>query len=493
MAEVKGKSRIAVIGGGLVGALAACFLAKRGHRVVIYEYRSDIRLENSLGQSINLALSVRGREALRAIGLEDALVKCHGSRMRGRMLHDKNGNLKEIFYDSVKGNCIYSVSRRHLNVVLLDDRVRVSSVRKSSLPCLISNDNALCVKPQEFTCLILPAFFIRSYVANMISAAEEYPEVQLNFNRKLVDADLEKGRMKFLNMETGAIEDVETDLIIGADGAYSRVRKIMAKRPLFNYAQTYIEHGYVEISVPSGKKNEFAMNGNNLHIWPRGEFMMTSLPNEDRTFTGNLFAPFSVFEKLKTPKMLLTFYAEHFPDLLRLIGKQNLIKQFFAQEPRTLISVKCKPYHVGKTALIVGDAAHAMVPFYAQGMNAGFEDILLLDELMERYNSDFAKVLPKFSELRCDDGHAICDLAMYNYLEMRDLVTKKSFLVRKFLDNFLYTYIPNCWVPLYSSVHFTRMSFRDCIAHREWQNKVLRTSVWSFGALILAILIILFI
>ncbi|XP_067209598.1 kynurenine 3-monooxygenase isoform X4 [Linepithema humile] len=409
MAEVKGKSRIAVIGGGLVGALAACFLAKRGHRVVIYEYRSDIRLENSLGQSINLALSVRGREALRAIGLEDALVKCHGSRMRGRMLHDKNGNLKEIFYDSVKGNCIYSVSRRHLNVVLLDDRVRVSSVRKSSLPCLISNDNALCVKPQEFTCLILPAFFIRSYVANMISAAEEYPEVQLNFNRKLVDADLEKGRMKFLNMETGAIEDVETDLIIGADGAYSRVRKIMAKRPLFNYAQTYIEHGYVEISVPSGKKNE------------------------------------------------------------------------------------CKPYHVGKTALIVGDAAHAMVPFYAQGMNAGFEDILLLDELMERYNSDFAKVLPKFSELRCDDGHAICDLAMYNYLEMRDLVTKKSFLVRKFLDNFLYTYIPNCWVPLYSSVHFTRMSFRDCIAHREWQNKVLRTSVWSFGALILAILIILFI
>ncbi|XP_067209597.1 kynurenine 3-monooxygenase isoform X3 [Linepithema humile] len=444
MAEVKGKSRIAVIGGGLVGALAACFLAKRGHRVVIYEYRSDIRLENSLGQSINLALSVRGREALRAIGLEDALVKCHGSRMRGRMLHDKNGNLKEIFYDSVKGNCIYSVSRRHLNVVLLD-------------------------------------------------AAEEYPEVQLNFNRKLVDADLEKGRMKFLNMETGAIEDVETDLIIGADGAYSRVRKIMAKRPLFNYAQTYIEHGYVEISVPSGKKNEFAMNGNNLHIWPRGEFMMTSLPNEDRTFTGNLFAPFSVFEKLKTPKMLLTFYAEHFPDLLRLIGKQNLIKQFFAQEPRTLISVKCKPYHVGKTALIVGDAAHAMVPFYAQGMNAGFEDILLLDELMERYNSDFAKVLPKFSELRCDDGHAICDLAMYNYLEMRDLVTKKSFLVRKFLDNFLYTYIPNCWVPLYSSVHFTRMSFRDCIAHREWQNKVLRTSVWSFGALILAILIILFI
>ncbi|CAL1677759.1 unnamed protein product [Lasius platythorax] len=369
MTEVEGKSRIAIIGGGLVGALAACFFAKRGHQVVIYEYRSDLRMENSSGQSINLALSFRGREALRAVGLEDIVVKQYGTSMRGRMLHDKNGNLKEVLYDSVKGNCIYSISRRRLNIILLD-------------------------------------------------AAEKYPKVQVNFNKKLVDADLEKGKMKFLNMKTGAMENADADLIIGADGAYSKVRKIMAKRSLFNCAQTYIEHGYVELSVPSGKNNEFAMNGKNLHIWPRGEFMMTSLPNEDHTFTGNLFAPFHVLEKLKTPVTLLRFYTEHFPDLLRLIGEQSLVQQFFEKEPQTLISIKCEPYHVGKTALIIGDAAHAMVPFYAQGMNTGFEDVLLLDELMECYNSDFAKILPKFSELRCDDGHAICDLAMYNYLEV---------------------------------------------------------------------------
>ncbi|XP_024882886.1 kynurenine 3-monooxygenase [Temnothorax curvispinosus] len=439
MAEVGEKSRIAIVGGGLVGALAACFFAKRGHRVVIYEYRSDIRMEKSRGQSINLALSFRGREALKAIGLEDILVNRHGTCMRGRMLHDKDGNLKEVLYDSVRRNCIYSVNRRYLNVVLLD-------------------------------------------------AAEKYPEVQLNFNRKLVDADLENGKMKFLNTNTGTTEDAEADLIIGADGAHSKVRKIMTRRPLFNCAQTYIEHGYVEISVPRKEDNEFAMSGNNLHIWPRGEFMMTSLPNEDRTFTGNLFAPFRVFEKLKTPEALVRFYTEHFPDLLQLIGKEKLVKQFFEKEPQTLISIKCKPYHVGKTAVLVGDAAHAMVPFYAQGMNTGFEDILVLDELMELYDSDFAKVLSKFSELRCDEGHAICDLAMYNYLEMRDLVTRKSFLFRKFLDKILYTLIPNSWIPLYFAVQFTRLSFRECIAHKEWQDKVLRMSVLCLGFLIFAVL-----
>ncbi|XP_025992074.2 kynurenine 3-monooxygenase [Solenopsis invicta] len=444
MVEVERKSRIVIVGGGLVGGLAACFFAKRGHRVMIYEYRSDVRREKSHGQSINLALSFRGREALKTINLEDTLVKRYGTRMRGRMLHDKNGNLKEVIYDKVKENCIYSINRRYLNMVLLD-------------------------------------------------AAEKYPEVELNFNRKLVDADLEKGKMKFLNTNTGAIEDVKADLIIGADGAHSKVRKIMANRSLFNCSQTYIEHGYVEFSLPRRENGEFAMSRNNLHIWPRGEFMMTSLPNEDGTFTGNLFAPFRVYEKLKTREALLNFCTEHFPDFLRLIGEENLVKQFFENEPQTLISIKCKPYHVGKTAVIVGDAAHAMVPFYGQGMNCGFEDILILDELMERYNSDFAKVLPKFSELRCDNGHAICDLAMYNYLEMRDLVTKRSFLLRKFLDNILFTLFPNFWIPLYFSVQFTRMNYRECIARKEWQDKVLKTSLLCIGFLIFAILAVYFI
>ncbi|XP_050574119.1 kynurenine 3-monooxygenase [Bombus affinis] len=438
MAATNRKSRIAIVGGGLVGSLAACYFAKRGHSVNIYEYRADIRVEYSRGQSIDLAVSVRGREALRAVGLEEAVIDGHGIAMHGRMIHNKDGTLKDIPYDIVNGNCIYSVSRRRLNIVLLN-------------------------------------------------AADKYPEVNLFFNKKVVDADLDNGKLKILDTKTQTTEEVEADLIIGADGAYSTVRRVMAKRPLFNFSQTYIEHGYVELFVPIGKNNEFAMSGQHFHIWPRGQFMMIALPNDDHTFTGDIFAPFSTLDKLKTPQDLLEFFEEQFPDLLELIGREKIVKDYFEKEPKTLITIKCKPYHVGKT-LLVGDAAHAMVPFYAQGMNTGFEDILLLDELMERYDSDFSLILPKFTELRCEDAHASSDLAIYNYIEMRDLVTRKSFLLRKRLDTFLYRQIPNTWIPLYNTVHFSRMKFRDCVANKEWQDKIVRRAGWCTLFLIFGIL-----
>ncbi|KAK2576042.1 hypothetical protein KPH14_007386 [Odynerus spinipes] len=429
------KVRVGIVGGGLVGTLAACYFGKRGYSVTIYEYRPDIRKEKLRGQSIDLALSDRGREALRAVDLEDAIVNRHGIAMRGRMLHGKDGRLREMIYDSVKGNCIYSVNRQYLNEVLL-------------------------------------------------SAAEKYPGIRIRFNSKVVDADVERGKLKILNTKDQTMEETQFDLIIGADGAYSAIRRIFSKRPLFNCNQTYIEHGYVELFIPPGKDNEYAMSGNHLHIWPRGEFMMIALPNEDRSFTANLFAPFATLDKLKTPESLVNFYREQFPDLLTLIGEDKLIKDYFEREPKTLISIKCRPYHVGKTAILVGDAAHAMVPFYAQGMNAGFEDILLLDDLMEKYNSNLSEVLSKFSELRCDDAEAICDLAMYNYIEMRHLVTKKSFAFRRCLDNFLFRFIPNTWIPLYSTVHFSRMGFRQCIANRQWQDKVLQRSLWCLGSML---------
>ncbi|XP_026296044.1 kynurenine 3-monooxygenase isoform X4 [Apis mellifera] len=405
---------------------------------------NDIRTVDCWGQSIDLALSVRGREALRAVGLEEVVVDHHGIAMRGRMIHNKNGSLKEILYDGVNQNCIYSVTRRYLNIVLLN-------------------------------------------------AAEKYSEVSLHFNKKVVDADLDDGKLTILDTRTRKIEKAKADLIIGADGAYSIIRRTMAKKPRFNCSQTYIEHGYLELFVPSGKNNEFMMSNKHLHIWPRGEFMMIALPNDNCTFTVNLFAPFLTLDKLKTPQDLLNFCEEYFPDLVELIGRQKLVKDYFEREPKPLISIKCKPYHVGKTTLLLGDAAHAMVPFYAQGMNTGFEDVLLLDELMERYNSDFSKVLPKFSELRCEDAHAICDLAMYNYVEMRDLVRKKSFLVRKYIDTFLYKRIPKTWIPLYSTIHFSRMRFRDCIANKQWQDKVLRRTAWCTIFLIIAILMASFV
>ncbi|XP_011500707.1 PREDICTED: kynurenine 3-monooxygenase [Ceratosolen solmsi marchali] len=414
---------VAVVGGGLVGALVTCFLAKRGHRVNLYEYRPDIRVENSRGVSIDLALSARGREALRAIDLEDLVINHHGIAMKGRMIHLKDGSLKEIIYDSVNKNCIYSVNRTYLNQILL-------------------------------------------------SAAEKYENVTIFFNHKLLDADLDTGALKFIHMQTDEISNVESDLIIGADGAYSLIRRLMIKKPRFNCNQAYIDHGYVEVSYPIGKDNKYIMSGNHLHIWPRGNFMMIALPNDDYTFTGNLFAPFKTLEALNTPENLLEFFRQEFPDGLRLIGEEKLVKDFFQTSPKTLLSIQCKPYHFGSKALIIGDAAHAMVPFYAQGMNAGFEDVLLLDKLMEIHNDNLEKVLPHFSEIRCDDCYAICDLAMYNYVEMRELVTKKAFIFRKYIDTVLQWLFPKNWIPLYSTVTFSRMRYRDCISNKAWQDKV---------------------
>ncbi|XP_058810783.1 kynurenine 3-monooxygenase isoform X2 [Phymastichus coffea] len=430
---------VAVIGGGLVGALVTCFFAKRGHRVCLYEYRSDIRVESARGVSIDLALSVRGREALRAVGLEDTIINEHGTPMKGRMIHFQDESLKEIIYDNVNKNCIYSVNRTHLNKVLLN-------------------------------------------------AAEEYSNVSLFFNHKLIDANLDDGTMQFMNTKTEKEVNTRADLITGADGAYSFVRRLMSKRPRFNCSQTYIDHGYVELSYPIGKDNQHIMSGNHLHIWPRDDFMMIALPNDDRTFTGNIFAPFKVLEALDTREKLLDFYREQFPDALKLIGEEKLVREFFQTPPKTLISIKCKPYHVGSKALIIGDAAHAMVPFYAQGMNCGFEDALLLDQLLEFYDSDPEKVLPKFSELRCDDAHAIVELAMYNYLEMRNLVTKKSYIARKYLDTVLFWLFPNKWIPLYSSVTFSRMRYRDCIENKAWQDKILQRAAVCAGSVIVATL-----
>lgn len=215
----------------------------------------------------------------------------------------------------------------------------------------------------------------------------------------------------------------------------------MMKQPLFDFNQKYIEHGYLELCIPpkdnkvlyiihryavtKGFKTylyfQFAMEKNYLHIWPRGEFMMIALPNQDRTWTVTLFMPFAKFKLLDTSETLLAFFQKYFPDSIELIGEEKLVNDFFKATPSPLVSIKCHPYHVSDRALIIGDAAHAMVPFYGQGMNAGFEDCFILDELMERYEDNLQTVLPEFTKIRYKDVHAICDLAMYNYVEVNSI------------------------------------------------------------------------
>uniref|UniRef100_A0A4W6D2J0 Kynurenine 3-monooxygenase n=1 Tax=Lates calcarifer TaxID=8187 RepID=A0A4W6D2J0_LATCA len=387
------KKVVAVVGGGLVGALNACFFAKRGFDVELFETREDIRQAKIVrGRSINLALSHRGRQALKHVGMEEKIVS-QGIPMHARMIHSLNGKQSPIPYGK-KGQYILSVDRANLNKELL-------------------------------------------------TAAETYPNTKLNFDRKLQDWSAETGLMTF--------EQVEADLIVGCDGAFSAIRKQFLRRSRFNYSQTYIPHGYMELTMPP-INGEFAMKPNYLHIWPRNTFMMIALPNLDKTFTCTLFMPFEEFEKITTGDEVIEFFQKYFPDAIPLIGVDALKRDYFRLPAQAMVSVKCSPYHIGSKCVLMGDAAHAVVPFYGQGMNAGFEDCIVFDEIMEQFNEDFSAVLPEYTRVRVPDDHAIADLAMYNYIEMRAHVNSKWFLFRKHIDNLLHFLMPKTIIPLYTMV-----------------------------------------
>ncbi|XP_044071156.1 kynurenine 3-monooxygenase isoform X2 [Siniperca chuatsi] len=415
------KKVVAVVGGGLVGALNACFFAKRGFNVEVFETREDIRKAKIVkGRSINLALSHRGRQALKHVGMEEKIVS-QGIPMHARMIHSVSGKQSPIPYGK-KGQFILSVDRANLNKKLLTE-------------------------------------------------AETYPNTKLNFDHKLQDWNAETGLMTFVRSD-GSKEQIKADLIVGCDGAFSAIRKQFLRRSRFNYSQTYIPHGYMELTMPP-INGEFAMKPNYLHIWPRNTFMMIALPNLDKTFTCTLFMPFEEFEKITTGDEVIEFFQKYFPDTIPLIGVDGLKRDYFRLPGQAMVSVKCSPYHIGDKCVLMGDAAHAVVPFYGQGMNAGFEDCIVFDEIMEQLNEDFSAVLPEYTRVRVPDDHAIADLAMYNYIEMRAHVNSKWFLFRKHVDNFLHFLMPKTIIPLYTMVTFTRTRYHEAVKRWHWQDKVI--------------------
>jgi len=433
---------IAVVGAGLVGALEACLLAKKGYKVDVYDVRPDIRqMAHVAGRSINLAMSVRALTALKGIDLDEHIKTEYGIPMHSRMIHNKDGSKYGIPYGK-QNECIYSVGRRYVNEILLDK-------------------------------------------------GEEFSNITYHFNHKLVKADLNKPELTFSVDQQNQNEQitVNPDLIIGCDGAYSTVRKEMMRKPRFNYSQEYIPHAYMELSVPP-INDDFAMEKNYLHIWPRGQFMMIALPNQDKSFTLTLFMPTDTFSGIKTREDVLQFFQDNFRDSIDLIGKEKLVSDYFANPYLPLVSIKCKPYNIGATSVILGDAAHAMVPFYGQGMNCGMEDCIVLNDCFESEGS-ISAALDKYTKVRNPDAEAMCDLALYNYIEMRDLVNKKSFLLRKKLDSFLHWMFPNFWVPLYTSVTFSRMRYHKCISNKNWQDSTLTwiTTGGSIACLAAAIII----
>ncbi|XP_072293406.1 kynurenine 3-monooxygenase [Eucyclogobius newberryi] len=421
---------VAVVGGGLVGALNACFFAKRGFEVQVFESREDIRTAKVVkGRSINLALSHRGRSALKHVGMEETIVS-QGIPMHARMIHSPNGKQSPIPYGK-KGQYILSVDRANLNKQLLTE-------------------------------------------------AERYSNTKLNFDHKLQDWNAETGTMTFVRAD-GSKEHILADLIVGCDGAFSAIRKQFLRRSRFNYSQTYIPHGYMELTMPP-RDGDFAMEPNYLHIWPRNTFMMIALPNLDKTFTCTLFMPFEEFEKVTTGEEVLEFFSKYFPDAIPLIGDEALKRDYFRLPAQAMVSVKCSPYHIADKCVLMGDAAHAIVPFYGQGMNAGFEDCIVFDEIMDQFNNDLSAALPEYTRVRVPDDHAVADLAMYNYVEMRAHVNSKWFLFRKYVDNLLHLFMPRTIIPLYTMVTFTRTRYHQAVERWQWQDKVINRSLFFCGS-----------
>jgi kynurenine 3-monooxygenase len=415
---------VTILGGGLVGCLLSIYLAQRGHQIQIVERRSDPRkLPWDAGRSINLALSDRGWNALEGVGLADR-VRQTGIPMYGRMMHSPEGKLTYQPYGE-EGQAIYSVSRSKLNEVLME-------------------------------------------------LAEERENIRILFNEKCTEVDLEHASVTLENLETGSYSILNGDLVFGADGVFSSVRGAMQRTNRFNYSQEYIEHGYKELTIPALPGGSWAMDKNALHIWPRGSFMMIALPNLDGSFTGTLFFPFEgelSFDSLKTREEVNHFFATIFPDALQMAP--GLVNEYFRNPTSSMVSVKCFPWSYKDKIALIGDAAHGVVPFYGQGMNAGFEDCVVLEQIMDEYGDDWGHILREYQQLRKPNADAIADMAVQNFVEMRDLVANPRFLLRKKIEAHIHARFPDKWTPQYSMVTFSLLPYAEAMRIGQRQDRVM--------------------
>lgn len=420
-----------IVGAGLVGSLWAVYLSKAGYKVKIYERRPDIRkAEISAGKSINLALSTRGWKALDAVGVGDEIRKI-AIPMTGRIMHDLEGDLTFQPYGK-EGQAIYSVSRGGVN-------------------------------------------------AKMMDIAEEYGNAEIFYNERCIDVDLENGIVYLENTETGEKSEVKSDLVFAADGAFSAVRyNAMQKLDRFNYSQNYVEDGYREILLPANEDGSYKLDKNALHIWPRGRFMLIALANEDGSFTCTLFMPFegeNSFETLTTKEAVDTFFKNTFSDFYEMMP--NIADAWEDHPLSSLAIVRCYPWTYGKTALM-GDAAHATVPFYGQGMNCGFEDCTVMWELMQKYGEDWDKIFNEYQTLRKPDGDGVQDLSLHNYHVMRDFVGDPKFLLQKKIEAHFSEKYPDKWLPLYSQVTFSHIRYSEAWETGQKQDAIMKRVMSKF-------------
>ncbi len=413
-------AKFVLIGSGLAGGLLAAYLGRRGYEVALYERRADPREGNMVGgRSINLALSTRGIHALEQIGIADEVLK-HAIPMRGRMIHPAGAEARTIFapYDVDPNKHINSIGRAALNTTVIE-------------------------------------------------AAQRYPNVHVKFNHKCTGVDIDSPTAQLLNTSTSQPLSASADRIIGVDGAFSAVRQSMQlKIGNFEYDESYLAHGYKELTIPPGPNGGWRMEKEALHIWPRKSFMMIALPNPDGSFTCTLFWEFEgprSFATTKTDDDVRRFFEEEFPDAVPLMP--NLVDDFKNNPTGSLVTIRCAPWFYKDKVALVGDAAHAVVPFYGQGMNAAFEDCVVLDECLAGFPEDRQRAFAEYFQRRKANADALADLALENFIEMRDKTASRTFRAKKKLDHFLEAALPGIYMPLYTMVTFTRIPYATA-AHR---------------------------
>lgn len=398
------KKNITIIGAGLVGSLLAIILSKRGYKVKIFERRGDMRNENiAAGRSINLALSDRGIKALEEVGIMSDIRKIC-IPMNGRFIHNADGHSTFQPYGK-EGQFINSVSRGELNKQLM--------------------------------------------------TLAEAQGAEIYFHHKCEAIDWSAGMVTFETKEAKLVSQ-KADLIFGADGAFAASRlQHQLQHDRFQYSQYYIDYGYKELHIPPDKNGGFQLEKNALHIWPRGNYMLIALPNIDGSFTCTLFFPFEgniSFASLNSEEKVQSFFNNKFADAIELMP--TLVEDFFNNPTSSLVTVRCFPWIRADKFALIGDAAHAIVPFFGQGMNCGFEDCSVLSSLMDKQGEDWSKILSSFQQLRKPDGDAIAELALINFIEMRDKVADPKFLLQKKIEARLHQLHPDKWIPAYSMVTF---------------------------------------
>ncbi|WP_298139239.1 NAD(P)/FAD-dependent oxidoreductase [Flavobacterium sp.] len=414
--------KIAIVGSGLVGTLLGIYLKRRGHTVHIYDRSPDIRKINFSGRSINLVLSDRGVKALSDVGLEKEVLGI-GIPVEKRAIHVGENTVNEQFYGK-DGEVIYSLSRGLLNKKMVD--------------------------------------------------LAEKAGVEFFFEEKVWDVDLTTATISIGETERGEWITKDYDLTFGADGAFSRVRHRMQRQSMFNYSQEFLEIGYKELHIPANADGSHKLDKNSLHIWPRGKFMLMALANLDGTFTCTLFMPHdgeNSFESLQSNEQLVDFFAKYFPDTKEVIP--NLVQDFFKNPTSYLVTMKCFPWTFSDKVALIGDACHAIVPFYGHGMNAGFEDITVLEQMIEKYGDDWANLLNDYENSRKPNTDAIAELSYRNFMEMSSKTADEKFLLQKKIEKWFSDKYPEKWMPLYSRVTFSLQPYSEALAIGDFQNKIM--------------------